>query len=134
MATPGQNGRVNRQLRVLSTVLLAFAVAQAGFGSGYLDGTPALLVAHEINAFAVLALCLVAAVLGWTYRRAGAPGWTFVLPLVLVVAAALQMTLGFVGVLGGHVFLGVLILCTVTAYCSYSYRLAPGSAQRPSVR
>ena len=125
---------MNRQLRILSTVLLAFAVAQAGFGSGYLDGTRALLVAHEINAFAVLALCLLATVLGWTYRRAGAPGWTFVLPLVLVVAAVGQMALGFAGVLGAHVFLGVLVLCTVTAYCSYSYRLPPTPRPAPAGR
>ncbi len=27
-----------KQLRILSTVLLAFAIAQAGLGSGFLDG------------------------------------------------------------------------------------------------
>ena len=45
-----------KQLRILSTLLLAFAVAQAGLGSGYLDGGRGLLIAHATNAFAVLVL------------------------------------------------------------------------------
>lgn len=114
-----------RQLRTLSTLLLAFAVAQAGLGSGYLDDILPLLIAHATNAFAVLVLTVLSAVFGWNLRRTGAPSWTFYLPLVLVVAAAVQMSLGFAEVKGGHVFFGVLFLCTVTAYCSYAWRLKP---------
>jgi hypothetical protein len=112
-----------RQLRILSTVLLAFAVAQAGLGSGYLDGVDRLLIAHATNAFAVLVLTVLTAVFGFTYRRNGGPGWTFSFPLVLVAVVGLQMILGFAGVRGGHVFLGVLFLCAVTALCSYLWRL-----------
>lgn len=111
------------QLRLVTTLLLSFAVAQAGLGSGYLDGGAALLVAHATNAFAVLVLAVIGAVLGVTLRRAGHPGWTLFLPLGIVIAIALQMTLGFAGVRGPHVFLGVLVLCAITAYCSYSWRL-----------
>lgn len=64
-------------------------------------------------------------ILGLLYRRSGGPGWTFFLPLTLIVMAAIQITLGFAEVLGGHVFWGVLFLCTVTAFCSYSWRLKP---------
>jgi hypothetical protein len=114
-----------KQLRVLSTLLLAFAVAQAGLGSGYLDGGHALIVAHTTNAFAVLVLTVLAAVFGFSNRRSGGPGWVFYLPLALVVVVVIQMALGFAGVRSFHVFWGVLYLCGVTAYCSYTYRELP---------
>ncbi len=120
------NERVNlKQLRILSTVLLAFAIAQAGLGSGYLDDIKPLLIAHATNAFAVLVLSILAAVFGFSYRRGGAPSWVFYLPIALVVMAGIQITLGFAEVRGGHVFWGVLFLCAVTTYCSYTWRLRP---------
>ena len=113
-----------RQLRIVATLLFAFAVAQAGLGSGYLDDSQqALIIAHLTNAFAVLVLAVIGAVLGVTLRRAGRPGWTLFFPLGIVVALAVQMMLGLAGIRGFHVFLGVLILCAITAYCSYSWRL-----------
>lgn len=112
-----------RQLRIVATLLFTFAVAQAGLGSGYLDGSRALLVAHATNAFAVLVLAVIGAVLGFGLRKAGRPGWTLFFPLGIIVAIAAQMMLGFAGVRGLHVFLGVLVLCSITAYCSYSWRL-----------
>jgi hypothetical protein len=115
-----------KQLRILSTVLLAFAVGQAGLGSGYLDaGSRGLIIAHLTNAFAVVVLSVLAAVFGFAARRSGAPGWVFVLPAALAVAALIQLSLGFAGVRGGHVFFGVLFLCGVTTYCSYTWRLLP---------
>lgn len=117
-----------RQLRILSTLLLAFAVAQAGLGSGSLDVRGPLLVAHATNAFAVAVLAVLAVVFGWGTRRAGLPAWTFYLPLVVTIGVAVQMSLGFAGVRGGHVFFGVLLLCTITAYCSYAWRLQPSAA------
>lgn len=112
-----------RQLRIVATLLFAFAVAQAGLGSGYLDGVRPLLVAHATNAFAVLVLAVIGAVLGAALRKAGRPSWTLWMPIGIIVAIAVQMMLGFAGVRGAHVFLGVLVLCTITAYCSYSWRL-----------
>lgn len=112
-----------RQLRIVATLLFAFAVAQAGLGSGYLDGSPALLIAHATNAFAVLVLAVIGAVLGVALRKAGRPSWTLFFPLGIIIAIAVQMMLGFAGVRGFHVFLGVLVLCSITAYCSYSWRL-----------
>ena len=125
-----------RQLRIVATLLFAFAVAQAGLGSGYLDGTRALLVAHATNAFAVLVLAVIGAVLGVSLRRSGRPGWTLFFPLGIILAIAVQMMLGFAGVRGMHVFLGVLVLCAITAYCSYSWRLRlpEGGATAASVR
>jgi len=116
-----------KQLRILSTLLFAFAIAQAGLGSGFLEGGRALLVAHATNAFAVLVLTLLSAVLGFSYRRAGGPSWTFYLPLGLLAAAAVQMALGFAGARSIHVFWGVLYLCGVTAFCSYTFRELPGT-------
>jgi hypothetical protein len=114
-----------KQLRILSTVLLAFAIGQAGLGSGFLDGVAPLLIAHATNAFAVLVLTILSAVLGFYYRRAGGPSWSFLLPLAMVGMAGIQITLGFAGIRGGHVFWGVLYLCTVTTFCSYCWRLKP---------
>ncbi|MGI3786291.1 MAG: hypothetical protein ACRYG2_36565 [Janthinobacterium lividum] len=112
-----------KQLRIVATLLFAFAVAQAGLGSGYLDGAAPLLVAHATNAFAVLVLTVVGAVMGLGLRRAGRPAWTLFMPVGIIIAIAVQMMLGFADVKGAHVFLGVLILCAITAYCSYSWRL-----------
>ncbi len=121
-----------KQLRILSTLLLAFAIAQAGLGSGYLDGNHTLLVIHATNAFAVLVLTVLAAVFGFSHRRSGGPAWVFYLPLGLLVAVVVQMALGFAGVRSGHVFWGVLYLCGVTAYCFYTYRELPTAVRTGS--
>lgn len=117
-----------KQLRMLSTVLLAFAVAQAGLGSGYLDGGPWLLMAHAINAFAVLVLTIISAVVGFSVRRSGGPSWTLPFPLALVVGTGIQIALGFIGLRSFHVFFGVLLVSAITMFCSYSWRLQPGDA------
>ena len=121
-----------KQLRILSTVLLAFAIGQAGLGSGYLDGVARLLIAHATNAFAVLVLTVLSAIFGFNYRRAGGPGWAFFLPLAMVGMAGIQITLGFSGILGFHVFWGVLYLCTATAFCSYTWRHRPADTKSTS--
>ena len=119
-----------KQLRILATVLLGFAVGQAGLGSGYLDGVGGLLIAHTTNAFAVLVLTLLSAIFGFNYRRAGGPGWAFFLPLAMLAMAGIQITLGFAGIRGFHVFWGVLYLCVATAFCSYTWRHKPREASR----
>ncbi|WP_375425219.1 hypothetical protein [uncultured Friedmanniella sp.] len=120
-----------KQLRILSTLLFAFAIAQAGLGSGYLEGGRGLLIAHATNAFAVLVLTVLAVVLGFGHRRGGGPGWVFYLPLGLLIAVAVQVALGFAGARSIHVFWGVLYLCGVTAYCSYTYRELPSAKTGP---
>ena len=127
----GQNEPVQiKQLRILATVLLGFAIGQAGLGSGYLDGVDGLLIAHATNAFAVLVLTLLSTIFGFNYRRAGGPGWVFFLPLAMLVMVGIQITLGFAGILGFHVFWGVLYLCTATAFCSYTWRHKPQQGAR----
>lgn len=117
-----------RLLRILSTVLLGVAVAQAGFGSGYLGGSRGLLEFHEVNAFVVLGsvlACLVAAV--W-YRRSGGPGWPLAFAAALLAVGLVQVALGETAIVGLHIFLGVLYLCGVTTYCSYLWRHQPALA------
>jgi len=123
-----------KQLRILSTLLLAFAVAQAGLGSGYLEGGRGLLIAHATNAFAVLVLTVLAAVLGFAHRRGGGPSWVFYFPLALVGAALVQLGLGFAGARSLHVFWGVLYLCGVTTFCSYTYRQLTDDRTRAATR
>ena len=115
-----------KQLRILATVLLGFAIGQAGLGSGYLDREAnGLLIAHATNAFAVLVLTVLSTVFGFNYRRAGGPGWAFFMPLAMLAMSAVQITLGFAGIRGFHVFWGVLYLCLATAFCSYTWRHKP---------
>ena len=116
-----------KQLRILSTVLLAFAVAQAGLGSGIIEDGGPLKIAHLTNAFAVLVLTILSAVFGFSLRRSGGPQWTFFLPLALVLMAGVQLSLGLAEIKEFHVFWGVLYLCTVTTFCSYSWRLQPSA-------
>jgi hypothetical protein len=123
-----------KQLRILSTVLLGFAIAQAGLGSGYLDGVAVLLIAHVTNAFAVLVLTVLSAIFGFNYRRAGGPGWAFFVPLAMVAMAGIQITLGFAGLRGFHVFWGVLYLCAATAFCSYTWRHRPTATAQPTAK
>lgn len=121
-----------KQIRILSTVLLAFAVGQAGLGSGYLDGGRWLLIAHATNAYVVLALAILSAVFGFVLRRSGGPSWIFFFPLALVAVAGAQMALGFTGVRSVHVFLGVLLVSAITMFCSYCWRLRlPEAATAP---
>lgn len=117
-----------RLLRVLSTVLLGFAIAQAGFGAGFLDGNADLLVIHYINAFLVVGLVVACVVAGVLYRRAGGPIWPLAFPATLLIIAVLQIVLGRSQILGAHVFLGVLYLCGVTTYCSYMWRHKPSAS------
>lgn len=120
-----------KQLRILSTLLIGFAVGQAGLGSGYLDGeAEALRIAHATNAFAVLVLTLLAAVFGFNYRRSGGPGWAFFMPLALLIMSIVQVTLGFAEIRGFHVFWGALYLSLATAYCSYTWRHRPADTPR----
>jgi hypothetical protein len=123
-----------KQLRILATVLLGFAIGQAGLGSGYLDGVEVLLIAHATNAFAVLVLTVLSAIFGFNYRRAGGPGWAFFLPLAMVAMAGIQITLGFAGIRGFHVFWGVLYLSTATAFCSYTWRHRPTATAQSAAK
>jgi hypothetical protein len=124
-----------KQLRILSAVLLGFAIGQAGLGSGYVGGgTRTLLIAHATNAFAVFVLTALSAIFGFNYRRAGGPGWVFFVPLAMLVMVGIQITLGFAGIRGAagirgiHVFWGVLYLCAATAFCSNIWRHRPTAA------
>jgi hypothetical protein len=132
----GHNEAVQiKQLRILSAVLLGFGIGQAGLGSGFVGGGPAaLLIAHATNAFAVLVLTALSAIFGFNYRRAGGPGWAFFLPALMLVMAGIQITLGFAGIRGIHVFWGVLYLCTATAFCSYIWRHRPVETAQPTAK
>ena len=115
-----------KQLRILSTVLLGFAIAQAGLGSGYLDGeVGVLLIAHATNAFAVLVLTVAVGDLR-VQLPAGRRTGLGVLPAAghgrdgrdpdhpRVRRAPRSPRL-----------LGVLYLCVATAFCSYTWRHRP---------
>jgi hypothetical protein len=117
-----------RLLRILATVLMGVAIGQAGFGSGLLatlidpPESDALELAHSVNAYAVLTITVVCVMASARYRRVGGPAWPLWFAVALLATAVLQVTLGSFEVVGAHVFVGVLLLCAVTTYCSYLWR------------
>lgn len=116
----------DRLLRTLTTVLLVFAVGQAGLGAGYIgNGDEFLIRIHYINAFLVVGMVIACIVAGVLYRRAGGPAWPLVFAILLLVVAVPQIILGSTGVKGAHVFLGVLYVSAVTTFCSYMWRHKP---------
>jgi hypothetical protein len=50
-----------------------------------------------------------------------------VFAVCLALGAILQTVLGQVRVVGLHLFLGVLLLCAVTTFCSYAWRHLPST-------
>lgn len=125
-----------RQLQIWSTVLIAVAIGQAGFGSGFgasliaRDKSELLETLHRGNAWLVIVVAAVCTVVAAVYRRRGGPRWPLVFAACLVGGALLQAALGSLRVVGPHLFLGVLYLCAVTTFCSYAWRHRPAE---PSV-
>lgn len=124
-----------QQLKIWSTVLLCVAVAQAGLGSGLgasliaRDKSELLEKLHSFNAIVVIVVAAVCVVLAAVHLRRGGARWPLVFAASLALGAILQMILGEVRVVGPHLFVGVLLLCAVTTFCSYAWRHLPsGSA------
>ena len=123
-----------RQLQIWSTVLLAVAIAQAGFGSGFgasliaRDKSDLLESVHRANAWVVIAVAAVCVVVAFLYRRRGGPSWPLVFAACLAAGGVLQAVLGTVRVVGAHLFFGVLFLCAMTTFCSYAWRHRPVEA------
>jgi hypothetical protein len=124
-----------RQLRVWSTVLLGVAVGQAGFGSGLAASliarpkSEALETIHQVNAWVVLVAAGVCLAVAARYRQQGGPSWPLVFAACLLGGGILQVALGRFGVVGAHVFVGVLFLCAVTTFCSYVWRHQPSEVR-----
>ncbi|MGL5818566.1 MAG: hypothetical protein ACRCYR_13445 [Phycicoccus sp.] len=129
-----------RLLRVLATVLMGVAIGQAGFGSGLVatlvdpPESEGLETAHSVVAYLVLGTTVTCVLASERYRRRGGPGWPLWFAASLLGAAVLQVTLGSLEVVGAHVFVGVLLLCAVTTYCSYLWRHQPAGAVSPGRR
>ena len=122
-----------RQLQIWSTVLLGVAIGQAGLGSAFgasliaRDKSDLLETLHSVNAIVVIVVAAVCVVLAAVYRRRGGPRWPLVLAVCIELGAVLQTVLGEVRVVGAHLFLGVLLLCAVTTFCSYAWRHQPSA-------
>jgi hypothetical protein len=122
---------VVQQLKIWSTVLLAVAIGQAGLGSGLgasliaRDKSELLEKLHSFNAILVIVVAAVCVVLAAVHLRRGGPRWPLVFAASLELGAILQMVLGEVRVIGLHLFVGVLLLCAMTTFCSYAWRHLP---------
>ena len=126
-----------RQLQIWSTVLLAVAIGQAGLGSGFgasriaRDKSDVLETLHSFNAILVIVVAAVCIVIAAVYRRRGGPTWTLVFAVCLEIGAILQTVLGQVRVVALHLFVGVLLLCAVTTFCSYAWRHQSSEVRAP---
>ena len=80
---------------------------------------------HSLNAIVVIVVAAVCVVVAAVYRRRGGPTWPLVFAICLELGAILQTVLGKLQVVGLHLFLGVLLLCAVTTFCSYAWRHQP---------
>ena len=120
-----------RQLQIWSTVLLGVAIGQAGFGSGFgasliaRDKSELLETLHSVNAIVVIVVAAVCVVVAAVYRRRGGPTWPLVFAVCVELGAVLQTLIGSLRVVGLHLFVGVLLLCAVTTFCSYAWRHQP---------
>jgi hypothetical protein len=63
------------------------------------------------------------------YRQQGGPSWPLVFAVCLLGGGILQVALGRFGVVGAHMFVGVLFLCAVTTFCSYAWRHQPSEVR-----
>lgn len=108
-------------LRTMITVQLSAIIAQAGWAAAALGGEPGYWTNHWLGAYATIGLCLLGAGLYLALRRqAGAVNVT--LAVLLALAVTLQFVLGQQGVIGAHIFVGVLIAMLATALTSWTYR------------
>ena len=123
-----------QQLKIWSTVLLAVAIGQAGLGSGLgasliaRDKSELLEKLHSFNAILVIVVAAVCVVLAAVHLRRGGARWPLLFAASLTLGAILQMVLGEVRVVGLHLFVGVLLLCAVTTFCSYAWRHLPSDS------
>ena len=126
-----------QQLKIWSTVLLGVAIGQAGLGSGFgasliaRDKSDLLERLHSLNAMVVIVVAAVCVVLAAVHHRRGGARWPLVFSACLGLGAILQTVLGEVRVVGLHLFLGVLLLCAVTTFCSYAWRHLPTEVPVP---
>jgi hypothetical protein len=129
---------VVRQLQIWSTVLLGVAIGQAGLGSGFggsliaREKSELLERLHSLNAILVIVVAAVCLVLAAVHRRRGGERWPLVFAVCLVVGAVLQTVLGQVRVVSLHLFVGVLLLCAVTTFCSYAWRSLSSAERVPT--
>jgi hypothetical protein len=109
-------------LRVGATILMSLAIAQAGFASAFLTGSPGLRVVHGINAYLIAVVTVGLLVLAVLYQRSGGPRWVLLAVGIIAVVEIFQIVLGRLGVAGTHIFLGVLFVVMATLLTSYLFR------------
>ena len=111
-------------LRLVATLEISLIIDQAGWAAAFLGGEGRYLTHHEVGAVLTLLACVLGAVV-YVVLRAWAGPVNLTLAVLLAVLVALQYALGEQGVVGAHVFLGVLVAMLATALTSWTYRHDP---------
>jgi hypothetical protein len=98
-------------LRVVTVLTTLSAFTQAVLAGGVVAGRIEALPLHSTNGLMLAAgtlVLLVALVLAW--RPGGAPAWTLLAGLLMIIATLVQLGLGFAHSLAVHVPLGTTII------------------------
>ncbi|HET9872175.1 MAG TPA: hypothetical protein VFP89_06215 [Propionibacteriaceae bacterium] len=127
----GKGPDLLKAMQVEAAVLIFLAVGQAGLAAGMITGNPELRPIHRINAYLIISVTIAILITAIVHFRRGGPRWPAAAAAVLVVAEALQSTLGRMAVTGAHIFIGVVFVASVAVLTSYLFR--PG-VSRGSLR
>ncbi|WP_395293715.1 hypothetical protein ACF9IK_08960 [Kitasatospora hibisci] len=98
-------------LRATATALAALAVVQTALAGSFLNGHYESLGLHAAGGTAMAVVAFAQAVVGLLLRWTGrGPLWPFGVSVLLTVATAAQIALGYHRAVGLHVLFGVLLV------------------------
>ncbi|HEY0470723.1 MAG TPA: hypothetical protein VGD34_03640 [Kribbella sp.] len=124
-----------RSLLILRVVALAQAAAaclQPVLAGSYLNGSGSAIRIHGSLGQAIFFICLVQLPAAAIYRRSGGRTWPIVLTAALLLAEALQITMGYSRTLALHIPLGITIVATAVIFAVWTCR--PGASVRRTAK
>jgi len=116
-----------KSLVVLRVVAVVHAVAvclQPVLAGAYLNGSGAAMRMHEPLGLGLAFVCLAQLLMATIYWRSGGRGSAVLVTLLLLVAEAFQISMGYARQLAVHIPLGITIVAIVCAFAVWTFRPA----------
>ena len=116
-----------KSLVVLRVVAVVHAVAvclQPVLAGAYLNGSGAAMRMHEPIGLGLAFVCLTQLLTATIYWRSGGRGSAVLVTLLLLVAEAAQISMGYSRQLAVHIPLGITIVAIVCAFAVWTFRPA----------